>query len=443
MFAGETVRCEGTVTAVEGRPGHRRPHRDDPRRRRAPRRGLRPAAPRLVLLGVSRIGMTGRRVTAAGRDRRRGRVRPRRHEPVDPHAPGAGGDAGARRRRADPRRRRRAGHDRRRAVLDHAARRVPRAGAAVGGLHVRRRLGGRVDGRPRRAGDRRRAGLRRGHQLRVEPAFGPLAQPRRGARGAHAGGAVRDAVRPAVPTVVLRDGGEPVSAPVRRHARAARRDRGRRAGVGAAEPRRVPPRRRPADRRRRARRHHGVQPAHRRRLLPGHRRRGSGRGHLAGAGARPAAYAGRGARLRRALDQHVDDRGGRPHPHRRAGLGRGRVRARRHHPGGRRRAGGLRLVHDHRGAQRRGARVLRRGRGPRLHPGWTDPPGGALPLDTSGGGLSYCHPGQFGVLLLVEAVRQLRGEAGARQVPGARTAVAHGTGGILSAHATVVLGVDR
>jgi acetyl-CoA acetyltransferase len=70
-------------------------------------------------------------------------------------------------------------------------------------------------------------------------------------------------------------------------------------------------------------------------------------------------------------------------------------------------------------------------------------PGGALPLDTSGGGLSYCHPGQLGVLLLVEAVRQLRGEAGARQVPGARTAIAHGTGGILSAHATVVLGVDR
>ena len=70
-------------------------------------------------------------------------------------------------------------------------------------------------------------------------------------------------------------------------------------------------------------------------------------------------------------------------------------------------------------------------------------PGGALPLDTSGGGLSYCHPGQLGVLLLVEAVRQLRGEAGARQVPGARTAVAHGTGGILSAHATVVLRVDR
>ena len=66
-------------------------------------------------------------------------------------------------------------------------------------------------------------------------------------------------------------------------------------------------------------------------------------------------------------------------------------------------------------------------------------PGGALPSMTSGGGLSYNHPGALGLLLLIEAVRQLRGEAGDRQVPDARIGVAHGTGGYLSACSTVVL----
>ncbi|GLW33233.1 thiolase C-terminal domain-containing protein [Actinoplanes regularis] len=69
--------------------------------------------------------------------------------------------------------------------------------------------------------------------------------------------------------------------------------------------------------------------------------------------------------------------------------------------------------------------------------------GVTVPHNTTGGGLAYCHPGQFGVLLLVEAVRQLRGECGERQVPGAATALVHGTGGILSSHATLILGVDR
>jgi acetyl-CoA acetyltransferase len=66
-------------------------------------------------------------------------------------------------------------------------------------------------------------------------------------------------------------------------------------------------------------------------------------------------------------------------------------------------------------------------------------PGGQLPAMTMGGGLSYNHPGALGILLLVEAVRQLRGEAGDRQVSGAEVAVAHGVGGVFSTAATVVL----
>jgi acetyl-CoA acetyltransferase len=69
-------------------------------------------------------------------------------------------------------------------------------------------------------------------------------------------------------------------------------------------------------------------------------------------------------------------------------------------------------------------------------------PGGDLPSMTSGGGLSYNHPGAFGIQLLIEAVRQVRGECGERQVEGARIAVAHGSGGLLSTAATVVLSLD-
>jgi acetyl-CoA acetyltransferase len=69
-------------------------------------------------------------------------------------------------------------------------------------------------------------------------------------------------------------------------------------------------------------------------------------------------------------------------------------------------------------------------------------PGGALPTNTNGGGLSYTHPGQYGIFLLVEAVRQLRGSAGERQVPDAEIAVAHGCGGVLSSTGTVVLGAE-
>ncbi|MEN8181778.1 MAG: acetyl-CoA acetyltransferase [Myxococcota bacterium] len=69
-------------------------------------------------------------------------------------------------------------------------------------------------------------------------------------------------------------------------------------------------------------------------------------------------------------------------------------------------------------------------------------PGGALPTNTNGGGLSYTHPGQYGMFLLVEAVRQLRAEADERQVPDVEIAVAHGCGGVLSSTSTVVLGSE-
>ena len=67
-------------------------------------------------------------------------------------------------------------------------------------------------------------------------------------------------------------------------------------------------------------------------------------------------------------------------------------------------------------------------------------PGGGLALNTSGGGLSYTHPGMFGIFLIIEAVRQLRGECGARQKTDARIALCHGTGGILSHNSTLILG---
>ncbi|HVC61329.1 MAG TPA: acetyl-CoA acetyltransferase [Acetobacteraceae bacterium] len=67
-------------------------------------------------------------------------------------------------------------------------------------------------------------------------------------------------------------------------------------------------------------------------------------------------------------------------------------------------------------------------------------PTGDLAVNTNGGGLSYCHPGMYGLFLLIEAVRQLRGECGARQVAAAEAAIVHGNGGVLSAQATVILG---
>jgi acetyl-CoA acetyltransferase len=69
-------------------------------------------------------------------------------------------------------------------------------------------------------------------------------------------------------------------------------------------------------------------------------------------------------------------------------------------------------------------------------------PGGPFPMNTNGGGLSYTHSGMYGMFTLVEAVRQLRGECGPRQVAGARTAICHGLGGTFSSAATLICGTE-
>src|SRR4051794_40959166 len=71
--------------------------------------------------------------------------------------------------------------------------------------------------------------------------------------------------------------------------------------------------------------------------------------------------------------------------------------------------------------------------GPFVESGATAP-GGALPVNTNGGGLAYGHPGMYGLLLLVEAVRRVRG--------GDEVVLAHGNGGVLSSQATVLLGAS-
>jgi acetyl-CoA acetyltransferase len=81
-----------------------------------------------------------------------------------------------------------------------------------------------------------------------------------------------------------------------------------------------------------------------------------------------------------------------------------------------------------------------KGEGGRFVAGGAIAPGGALPVNTNGGGLSCVHPGMYGLFTMVEAARQLRGEAGERQVAGAELALCHGNGGVLSSQVTTVFG---
>ena len=66
-------------------------------------------------------------------------------------------------------------------------------------------------------------------------------------------------------------------------------------------------------------------------------------------------------------------------------------------------------------------------------------PGGTLPINTNGGGLSYTHSGMYGIFPIIEATRQLRGECGPRQVPNVKLSLVNGMGGMLSAAGTLVL----
>ncbi len=81
-----------------------------------------------------------------------------------------------------------------------------------------------------------------------------------------------------------------------------------------------------------------------------------------------------------------------------------------------------------------------KGEGGRFVQGGAIAPGGKLAVNTSGGGLSYCHPGMYGLLVLIEAIRQVRGECDKRQVKNCEVALAHGNGGVLSSQCTVILG---
>ncbi len=82
------------------------------------------------------------------------------------------------------------------------------------------------------------------------------------------------------------------------------------------------------------------------------------------------------------------------------------------------------------------------GEGPAFVADQRTAPGGSFAMNTNGGGLSYTHSGMYGMFLVLEAVRQLRGETDERQLDDPKLCLINGTGGSLSSTGTVVLGVD-
>jgi acetyl-CoA acetyltransferase len=84
----------------------------------------------------------------------------------------------------------------------------------------------------------------------------------------------------------------------------------------------------------------------------------------------------------------------------------------------------------------------KKGEGGEFVSGGRTAPGGPFPMNTNGGGLSYNHPGMYGMFAIIEGVRQLRhdyADQGIRQVKDAKLAVVHGTGGVLSSAGTAIL----
>ena len=71
-------------------------------------------------------------------------------------------------------------------------------------------------------------------------------------------------------------------------------------------------------------------------------------------------------------------------------------------------------------------------------------PEGNFPLNTNGGGLSYCHPGMYSIFTIIEACRQIWGISGKRQIKKSiNYAICHGTGGVLSSAASVILSKEN
>ena len=74
-------------------------------------------------------------------------------------------------------------------------------------------------------------------------------------------------------------------------------------------------------------------------------------------------------------------------------------------------------------------------------------PGGRIPVNTNGGGLSCVHPGMYGLFVMIEAIRQARGGDGEREaggwIDGAKLCLAHGNGGVLSSQVTTIWGAPE